>query len=108
LAIAAFITLPLVPSFYSIAALKPQNLLVSESLCDAKDALGGDVLVWINPQNLPLQKSGGNVDLLSHLQTLKAAGAAGEWRVCRARPSKAESARFARVMTQFKRHTGAW
>ena len=41
---------------------------------------GGDVLMRINPQSLPLQKSGGNFDLLSHLQTLKAAGAAGEWR----------------------------
>ena len=43
---------------------------------------GGDVLVRINPQSLPLQqKRGGSFDLLSHLQTLKAAGAVGEWRV---------------------------
>jgi len=41
---------------------------------------GGDVLVRINPQSLPLQeKNGGSFDLLSHLQTLKTAGAAGEW-----------------------------
>ncbi len=34
----------------------------------------------INPQSLPLQeKSGGNFDLLYRLQTLKVAGAAGEW-----------------------------
>jgi hypothetical protein len=43
---------------------------------------GGDVLVRINPQSLPLQeKGGGSFDLLSRLQTLKTAGAAGEWRV---------------------------
>src|SRR5437667_9289039 len=42
---------------------------------------GGDVLVRINPQSLPLQtKSGRSFDLLSRLQTLKVAGAAGEWR----------------------------
>jgi hypothetical protein len=42
---------------------------------------GGDVLVRINPHTLPLQeKNGGNFDLLSHLQTLKTAGAVGEWR----------------------------
>src|SRR5437868_2296780 len=36
----------------------------------------------INPQSLPLQeKGGGNFDLLSHLQTLDTAGAAGEWQV---------------------------
>jgi len=41
---------------------------------------GGDVLVRINPQSLPLQeKSGGNFDLLSHMQTLDTAGATGEW-----------------------------
>src|SRR5207249_3590258 len=40
---------------------------------------GGDVLVRINPQSLPLQqKRGGSFDLLSHLQTLKAAGAVGK------------------------------
>jgi len=43
---------------------------------------GGDVLVRINPQSLPLQqKRGGSFDLLSHLQTLKAAGAVGKRRV---------------------------
>jgi hypothetical protein len=43
---------------------------------------GGDVLVRINPQSLPLQEtSGGDFDLLSRLQALKAAGVAGEWRV---------------------------
>ena len=43
---------------------------------------GGDVLVRINPQSLPLrQKGGGGFDLLSHLQTLKTAGAIGEWQV---------------------------
>jgi Transposase DDE domain len=42
---------------------------------------GGDVLVRINPQSLPLRaKGGGNFDLLSRLQTLKTAGATGEWR----------------------------
>jgi len=43
---------------------------------------GGDVLVRINSQTLPLQqKRGGSFNLLSHLQTLKTAGAVGEWRV---------------------------
>jgi hypothetical protein len=42
---------------------------------------GGDVLVRIKTHTLPLQKSGRSFDLLSHLQSLKAAGAAGEWRV---------------------------
>ncbi|HEY8671479.1 MAG TPA: IS4 family transposase [Terriglobales bacterium] len=43
---------------------------------------GGDVLVRVNPQALPLQeKNGSSFDLLSHLQTLKPAGATGEWRV---------------------------
>lgn len=43
---------------------------------------GGDVLVRINPQTLPLrQKRSGRFDLLSHLQTLNTAGAIGEWRV---------------------------
>jgi hypothetical protein len=43
---------------------------------------GGDVLVRVNPHSLPLQqKRGRNFDLLSHLQTLKTAGASGEWRV---------------------------
>ena len=43
---------------------------------------GGDVLVRINSQTLPLQqKRGGSFDLLSHLQTLKMACAVGEWRV---------------------------
>jgi hypothetical protein len=43
---------------------------------------GGDVLVRINSQSLPLQqKRGGSFDLLSHLQTLKTACAVGEWRV---------------------------
>jgi hypothetical protein len=43
---------------------------------------GGDVLVRINPHTLPLQqKSGGSFDQLSHLQTLQAAGAIGEWLV---------------------------
>jgi hypothetical protein len=42
---------------------------------------GGDVLVRMNSQSLPLQKhSGASFDLLSRLQTLKTAGAAGEWR----------------------------
>ena len=42
---------------------------------------GGDVLVRMNSQSLHLQKnSGGSFDLLSRLQTLKTAGAAGEWR----------------------------
>lgn len=42
---------------------------------------GGDVLVRMNPQSLPLrEKSGGKFDLLSRLQTLQTAGAAGEWR----------------------------
>src|SRR6266851_3517660 len=41
---------------------------------------GGDVLVRINPQSLPLQqKSGESLDLLSRLQTLKTAGATAEW-----------------------------
>ncbi len=41
---------------------------------------GGDVLVRINPQSLPLQqKRGGSFDLLSHLQTLTTAGVIGEW-----------------------------
>ena len=43
---------------------------------------GGDVLVRLNPQSLRLQgKGGGNFDLLARLQTLKTAGAAGEWAV---------------------------
>lgn len=43
---------------------------------------GGDVLVRINSQTLPLQqKRGGSFDLLSRLQTLKTACAVGEWRV---------------------------
>jgi len=43
---------------------------------------GGDVLVRINPRSLPLQeKRGGNLDLLSRLQTLKTAGATAEWPV---------------------------
>jgi len=43
---------------------------------------GGDVLVRVNTQTLPLQgKSGANFDLLSHLQALKPAGTTGEWRV---------------------------
>lgn len=43
---------------------------------------GGDVLVRVNPQSLPLeQNDGGPFNLLSHLQTLKTAGAIGEWRV---------------------------
>jgi hypothetical protein len=42
---------------------------------------GGDVLVRVNTHTLSLQKSGRSFDLLSHLQSLKAAGAAGEWRV---------------------------
>lgn len=43
---------------------------------------GGDVLVRINSQSLPLQqKRGRSFDLLSHLQTLKTACAVGEWRV---------------------------
>jgi hypothetical protein len=43
---------------------------------------GGDVLVRINPRSLPLQeKTGGSVDLLSRLQTLKTAGATAEWQV---------------------------
>lgn len=43
---------------------------------------GGDVLVRINAQTLPLrQKRDGRFDLLSHLQTLNTAGAIGEWRV---------------------------
>jgi hypothetical protein len=42
---------------------------------------GGDVLVRINPQSLPLEeKHGVTFDLLSHLQALKTAGAIGEWR----------------------------
>jgi hypothetical protein len=42
---------------------------------------GGDVLVRINPHSLPLQEKGdGSFDLLSHLHTLKTAGAIGEWR----------------------------
>lgn len=43
---------------------------------------GGDVLVRINPHSLLLQQnSGGHFDLLSQLQTLKTAGAIGEWLV---------------------------
>jgi hypothetical protein len=42
---------------------------------------GGDVLVRLHPQSLPLQKkSGGSFDLLAHLRKLRKAGAAGEWR----------------------------
>lgn len=42
---------------------------------------GGDVLVRINPHSLPLQGNrGGTFHLLSHLKTLKTAGAIGEWR----------------------------
>src|SRR6266851_3850133 len=41
---------------------------------------GGDVLVRINPRSLPLQENtGGSLDLLSRLQTLKTAGATSEW-----------------------------
>src|ERR1017187_7531754 len=41
---------------------------------------GGDVLVRINPQSLPLQEeSGKSFELLTHLQTLETAGAVGEW-----------------------------
>jgi hypothetical protein len=41
---------------------------------------GGDILVRINPRSLPLhEKGGGSLDLLSLLQTLKAAGATAEW-----------------------------
>jgi len=43
---------------------------------------GGDVLVRVNPHSLRLQqKRGRDFDLLSRLQTLKTAGASGEWRV---------------------------
>ena len=43
---------------------------------------GGDVLVRVNPHSLPLQqKRSRDFDLLSRLQTLKTAGAGGEWRV---------------------------
>ena len=59
---------------------------------------GGDVLVRISPQSLPLQEeSGKSFDLLTHLQTLETAGAVGEWqanlpgiegRVCALRKSE--------------------
>jgi len=42
---------------------------------------GGDVLVRVNPQSLPLEENGRHFNLLSQLQTLKAAGAIGEWRM---------------------------
>jgi hypothetical protein len=43
---------------------------------------GGDVVVRINPRSFPLQKKAGrNFNLLSHLQSLHAAGASGEWKV---------------------------
>src|SRR5260370_23652787 len=41
---------------------------------------GGDVLVRINPQTLPLQrKRGHTLDLLSHVKASQTAGAIGEW-----------------------------
>lgn len=43
---------------------------------------GGDVLVRVNPQSLPLEeKRGEKFDLLSRLQTLSKAGEIGEWQV---------------------------
>jgi hypothetical protein len=43
---------------------------------------GGNVLVRVNPQSLPLQGRGGrNFNLLSRLQGLRSAGAIGEWKV---------------------------
>jgi hypothetical protein len=43
---------------------------------------GGDVLVRINPQSIPLQeKRGRKFDLLPHLQVLNTAGTTGEWKV---------------------------
>jgi Transposase DDE domain len=45
-------------------------------------AQGGDVLVRVNPQSLPLQQRGGrNFNLLSRLKVLHTAGAMGEWKV---------------------------
>lgn len=43
---------------------------------------GGNVLVRVNPQSLPLeQKRGENFDLLSRLRTMNKAGEIGEWHV---------------------------
>jgi len=43
---------------------------------------GGDVLVRINPQNIPLEHSGGEgFDLLSHLEELREANQVGQWSV---------------------------
>ena len=43
---------------------------------------GGDVLVRVNPQSLPLEAAAGRTfDLLSRLQGLQRAGAVGKWKV---------------------------
>jgi hypothetical protein len=68
--------------------VEPHNLILGDAgycaACGIQWVVdqGGDVLVRINPQSLPLQRKGGRkFNLLAHLQTLDTAGAVGEWKV---------------------------
>jgi Transposase DDE domain len=73
-------------SFTRLPVVKHDLILGDAGYCTAPGikwvvSQGGDVLVRLHPQSLPLQKkSGGHFDLLTRLQTLKKAGVAGEWR----------------------------
>jgi hypothetical protein len=73
-------------SFARLPVAKHDLILGDAGYCTAAGikwvvSQGGDVLVRLHPQSLPLKKrSGGSFDLLPHLRTLKKAGAAGEWR----------------------------
>jgi hypothetical protein len=73
-------------SFARLPVVKDDLILGDAGYCSAAGiewvvSQGGDVLVRINPQSLPLEENNGeSFDLLSHLKTLNTAGEIGEWR----------------------------
>ncbi len=74
-------------SFTRVPVSRQDLLLGDAGYCSVPSiesvvARGGDVIVRINPQSLPLRDESGNrIDLLTKLQTLTEAGQIGEWRV---------------------------